>query len=37
LLAFKLNLQAGAVIILLAGLLYFVAFLLKKGLMKLKR
>lgn len=37
LLAFKLNLQAGAVIILLAGLLYFVAFLLKKGFMKLKR
>lgn len=34
--AFQLNLQAGAVIILLAGTLYFIAFLLKKWLEKIK-
>ena len=35
-LAFWLNLQAGAVIILLAGALYFIAFMVKRGLVRSK-
>ncbi len=35
-LAFWLNLQAGAVIILLSGALYFIAFVVKRGIVKTK-